>query len=1359
MVRRAWAGLLSLLLLWSSLLIGAAPATAQTGAPDTYESAAGLLNRYAIVQGDDRGYRFYDQITRAEVAKLMVHSLGMEAQVPHYQGRRDFTDTAGHWAEGHIAAARAHNLVQGNPNGTFAPQAAVTYAEVITAFSRLIGLEASNEAWPRTYLKPARDIGIIPPLMEVESRLNSPASRGDVFVLLKRTLVDVKNFKGENLLWRYLDKAPPALVLDPQPETTQEPRLLLSGELRDAAELLVNGQAVPFREGFFQHEVSLRLGPNTVRLQAVDWAGNKRDATVQVNRIAGAPDSISLTGPARVGVSETARFSLMILDENGEELKDLSRVEAEVSPPLGQFHLETGSFTAGNTAGSATITVRTGSRQTSQTVRVEPGPLDRLVISPPDIALKEKESTTFQASGQDQYGNAVPVSGVTWSASEGTMTGAGRFTAPDKQGTYTVTAAAGGKTATAKVYPPNYQVASIEITRPAQTLLANGLTEAALTATLRDATGARASTYEGSVTVTSSAPGSLWPITATVPVVDGQAQIRVRAGTVAGTAQVTVSTNLNKTGTISIPLEAQRLQSVRLTGIPIPSGPDGWPMAAVQATALDQEGNPMRSPLAQLLVVELSLSQAGVATFVSNDQEKADLALGALDASGVVQSRIHVRYSRGAGTLVVSGLTKPTSMAWVQVLPGAISADQIGTIHTVRFDPIPEVAAGQTVPIYVNVHDVDGYRVTQPGQLVGAAVTVRDQHGVLWPAAVTLQEGLGRARFDVMQTRAGAYTYTATLQPGGRTAAATAVVASGEAIKVVLSASPAALKADNASQTVLRAELQDVYGNRVTSRSYPIRFDQMTSNFAVQPLSTQTVSTVNGLAEVRVTAGRVIGIDSFRATAVGTGWATADVTITTQGTAQRLHIRYGDNDGDGVEGGPLDHIGRAGIPLTVIVEVLDELGNLLTEDNGRSVSLAVRNMTTMQETTLAARNVSGGRAVFSPNPGDAATYGVRAESAGLVRALTVSYGGGLADAVLRAGHTTRLQVATDLDALHPGGGINHAWLTVSLLDDKGNPTSNLTTRTMMVTLEAQQTNTAMGYFLVDGQAVRVQTAMIPPGASAATPVRFYSGSSTGTVQIKASTVDGSSATTSILIAHMGSLHDLNVRVTEPTPFEPHQYVDSAVSGQRVTLTAVDASGRRISNYSGDLFLKTNGDARIVAFFDRGTQSWQTLDQTLGNGTGEYLTEGRFSADGGQVQVMVRAGSPGVKVYEAGVGSTLAAATHRKTVTGRFEGQWPHDLLLEAEREASGWLMRVRLRDPFQGQITGLTGVVSLSFRDSNGIEVFSTPVTLINGSAVVNVSDVALPAGQTLTVEATSDLRRSDGTNVSGTPITITTNP
>lgn len=1362
MVRRAWAWILSLLLLGSSLLIGPAPAMAQTGAADSYESAAGLLNRYGIVQGDDRGYRFYDQITRAEVAKLLIHSLGLEAQAPYYLGRRDFTDTAGHWAEGHIALARAHNLLQGNPGGGFAPQNPVTYAEAITLLSRLVGLEPSTEAWPRTYLKPARENGILPAGFEVESRLNSAASRGDVFVLLKRTLVDVKNFKGENLLWRYLDKQPPVLVMDPQPGTTADPRLLLSGEIKGAAELTVNGQAIPFKEGFFQHEVSLRMGPNTIRLQATDWAGNQKTETVQVTRIAGEPDSINLSGPARVGVGETARFALTVRDENGEALKDLTRAEVEVSPALGQFSLETGNFTAGITAGTATITVRAGTRQASQTIRVEPGPLDRLVVTPPDIALKNKESTIFQAAGQDRFGNPVPVTGISWTASEGTITSTGLFTAPDKLGTYTITAAAAGKTGTAKVYPPNYQVATVELTRPTGTILANGLTEVTLTATLRDAAGARVTNYEGSLTVTSSAPGTMWPVLSSVPVVDGQAQIRVRAGATAGTAQITVSTNLNKSGSVSIPVEAQRLQSVRLTGIPLPSGPDGWPMAAVEVTALDQEGNPMRSPLSQLVAVELSFSQPNVALFVSNDQPSADVAIAALDASGVVQSRTNVRYSRGAGTLLVTGRPKPTSMSWVQVLPGSINADQVGTINSLRYDPIPEVAAGEEVAIYVNVHDVDGYRVTQPGQLTGASVTLRDQNGVLWPAAVSLQDGLGRARFNVRQVKSGSYTYTATLQPGGRTATATASVAPGEATQVQLSAEPAALKADNASQTVLRAVLLDDHGNRVTARPYSVRFEQLTTNYAVQPIQPQTVATVNGIAELRVTAGRVVGLDSFRATVVGTPW-TATTTVTTQGTAQRLRLAYGDNDGDGIENGAQDHVGTAGMPLVIRVEVLDEFGNLLTQDNGRSISLTVRNMTTGQESSLAARTTAGGRATFSLNRSDAATYAIRAESAGLMRALTVSYGGGNADAILRPSHTIALRLQSDIAVLNQDNGTSYTWLTVSLLDNNGNPTKNLTGRPLSIQLDAQRSDTALGYFLVDGKRVNVQTAVIPVGESAAAPVRFYSGSSTGTAEIRATTLDGVSAATSVTTAGLGSLNSLQVQVEGTTVFEPHQFADSALTGQTVTLTAVDASGRRISSYTGPLYIQTNGDARIVAVYNRDLQEWQTADEVVSNAEGNYPALRAVNAQGGQVQVRVRAGSPGIKVYDVGVGSSVATGTHQRTVTGRFEGEWPQGLQVQSEPQTVGGvayrMVRARLLDSYGGALTAVSGVVTFTLRDSNGGVQASITRSLVSGVATWELPESAFTLGQTYTVETTSDLRRSDGSTVGGSSVTITIAP
>ena len=137
MLRRTIARCLVFVMAFSGLFAVLTPSAAALGEQD-YKAAVSLLSRYGLVQGDDRGFRFHDEINRAEMAKLLVYSLGMESQVPQYTAN-SFRDTRGHWAEGIIGLARSLGVMKGYPEGDFRPWAPVTYAEVITVLLRLTG--------------------------------------------------------------------------------------------------------------------------------------------------------------------------------------------------------------------------------------------------------------------------------------------------------------------------------------------------------------------------------------------------------------------------------------------------------------------------------------------------------------------------------------------------------------------------------------------------------------------------------------------------------------------------------------------------------------------------------------------------------------------------------------------------------------------------------------------------------------------------------------------------------------------------------------------------------------------------------------------------------------------------------------------------------------------------------------------------------------------------------------------------------------------------------------------------------------------------------------------------------------------
>jgi hypothetical protein len=1328
LVRRLIAGLLTLLL--AAGCIGVRPQRAAAAiSEDEYLQAARMLNKYGLVQGDNRGYRVYAQITRAEMAKLVAYSLGQQSEAARRQGRGAFPDAMDHWADGVVAVVKGLGLMNGYPEGDFRPDNPVTYAEVVTVLSRMAGLEASSEEWPRTYVLPAQDAGIIPADMDLRAKLSDAAGRGDVFVMLWRTLTEVKNYDGQTLLRRYLDQTAPIITLDPLPESTGEAWLDVTGTVKDAVKVLVNGQPATVSEfGYFKGTATLRLGPNTIRVQAIDQAGNVKEVTVQVAHTENPAGAIALSGPATVAAAGTARFTMVIKDQNGETITDRSKVKAKVEPEdLGTFDPASGTFTAGTLLGSGQITVTSSGAMGIALITVTAGALERLTINPAEAVAEGQGTVQFTAMGYDKGGNEVPVTGVQWRTTGGTISQTGFFTAPAQAAKFTVTATDGGRTAQAMVVPPNYQVARVTLTQPNTKLRANGVSELTLTATLYDDKNTVVTDYTGTLTVSSSAAGVAEPVSEHVSVTNGVASVVVRSGSRPGAAVITVKTNLNKAATATVNVEAQKLQAIRLSGYPVPTtGTE--PTAYVEAVAVDTDGNPMRSLLPEMVIVHLTLNSP-TAYFLQNGQSEADIALSAVNAeTGDVRTRTYIRYTPGTGTQVISGDIVSEEQDWIKVFPGAFAADQVGMPAKLRIEPPVDGVAGQPQTLYVNVLDADGYRVTISLPLNGIAVTLRDQNGVTWPTDPGAPgAGLGRIGFTVVQTTAGAYTYTATLQPAYATAAASATVVPGDAAQLKFDAVPPELVADSKSKTKLRAEVSDSYGNLVKA-AYPVTFRRLTNTGALQAFPEQTVYTRNGVAELEVTAGPVIGRDDVEAVVlhplVPNGRLAAPVRVVTRGAPDRLALSYGDNDADGTAGGPEDQVGRIGRPLTVYVDVLDRFGSVVASDSSRRITLTLRNQTSGQELPAMTASTSGGRATFTITRNDAATYALKAESGELMRALTVGYGGTAANVVIEPGGTLKLLAVADMTTLHSGGGVNYANVSVQLLDAQGNATPNQTGRPVAVTLSFPNDTNRFnwGYFTVDddpnGTKTWTRTAVIDPGATESRPVRFFSGNTGTSRTIAAASLDGAASTVTVRSTTLGPIAKVEIEAIKPAPLQPWTLADGATDGQIVRVTARDSKGNRLSNYGGAITLKMHDqDARIVAVYQNG----QPFSQDTGiAGVGKYPSEATAIADRGVATFVVRANTPGMKLYEVTSVPGLNLTPGQVTDAGRFDGEGPAEVRLELDRTSvapNGTVtIKARVHDRFGAWLPALTGNVTFNTDDGRlpGVQ-----VSLVGGVATV----------------------------------------
>lgn len=148
----------------------------------TYLAENGILTGYP-----DGTFRPYDKLTRAEMAAIMVRMLGLTDRV--VLGKTSFTDVpAGNWAAGYINVAEDEGIINGMGDGTFAPNASVTYEQAVKMAICTFGHEteaAKRGGYPTGYLSVAASNGIT---AGVIGTIGQPITRGAVAQLIYNTI-------------------------------------------------------------------------------------------------------------------------------------------------------------------------------------------------------------------------------------------------------------------------------------------------------------------------------------------------------------------------------------------------------------------------------------------------------------------------------------------------------------------------------------------------------------------------------------------------------------------------------------------------------------------------------------------------------------------------------------------------------------------------------------------------------------------------------------------------------------------------------------------------------------------------------------------------------------------------------------------------------------------------------------------------------------------------------------------------------------------------------------------------------------------------------------------------------------------
>jgi len=178
----------------------------------TRDSISRLTELEVLSGYPDGTFRPQGAISRAEFAKIAVLMGGQEGKAGQMaDDAADFSDVkSGEWYTGWINAAAAGGYVQGYGDGSFRPDAEISYAQVLTVLLRVLGYDDRLPGdWPADYLASANSLALTQGLVFSPG---AAASRADVAVLAD-ALLDLPLVKWDSLSQTFINSSSPAVTL------------------------------------------------------------------------------------------------------------------------------------------------------------------------------------------------------------------------------------------------------------------------------------------------------------------------------------------------------------------------------------------------------------------------------------------------------------------------------------------------------------------------------------------------------------------------------------------------------------------------------------------------------------------------------------------------------------------------------------------------------------------------------------------------------------------------------------------------------------------------------------------------------------------------------------------------------------------------------------------------------------------------------------------------------------------------------------------------------------------------------------------------------------------------------------------
>ncbi len=198
---------ISVLMLFSAFGLTVSAAT-------SYE--AELLSALSIMHGDpDGNMRYYDYVSRAECAKIVVAASAFRDSVDMESKRSPFKDvTSDHWAAPYVTVGIKNGLFKGYFDATFRPSNTVLYEEAITMLLRVLDYtdEDVGTDWPYDQINMAKKIGM---LDGVNKSSSQPLTRRDISKMVYNTLNAKAKGSQETYLSSFNRTIGPITVLSP----------------------------------------------------------------------------------------------------------------------------------------------------------------------------------------------------------------------------------------------------------------------------------------------------------------------------------------------------------------------------------------------------------------------------------------------------------------------------------------------------------------------------------------------------------------------------------------------------------------------------------------------------------------------------------------------------------------------------------------------------------------------------------------------------------------------------------------------------------------------------------------------------------------------------------------------------------------------------------------------------------------------------------------------------------------------------------------------------------------------------------------------------------------------------------------